>query len=240
MKDVSSRYGCGNNIHIKCMKVWAQHRKSDGDNMIKCPLCRTDFGSYQVSLSSCCSHPYVIATMVFVLYQVKKLAIKKNHIGRGEFGTHVLSLQMLVSTCNLILSFCDYPVFPTLTNKKYLKVYQVMFLLLHAVFKTIEDNLQNFSVEEKLFDIYLLKKCGPLLLFWKLNCLFYRISFKNFTKCQISIDEKLKQMMYILVQHVITVKCLLFKENVSGLLASWYWWYLVRSRFYLSMWRSGD
>eukprot|EP00112_Aurelia_sp_Birch-Aquarium-sp1_P000825 Seg1079.7 transcript_id=Seg1079.7/GoldUCD/mRNA.D3Y31 product="E3 ubiquitin-protein ligase ZSWIM2" protein_id=Seg1079.7/GoldUCD/D3Y31 len=41
------RYGCGNNIHIKCMKVWAQHRKSDGDSMIKCPLCRSDFGTFQ-------------------------------------------------------------------------------------------------------------------------------------------------------------------------------------------------
>eukprot|EP00794_Sanderia_malayensis_P003262 gene3262-3743_t len=41
------KFGCGNNVHIKCMKVWAQHRKSDGENIIKCPLCRTDFGSYQ-------------------------------------------------------------------------------------------------------------------------------------------------------------------------------------------------
>ncbi|XP_065053622.1 E3 ubiquitin-protein ligase Zswim2-like [Rhopilema esculentum] len=41
------KYGCGNNIHIKCMKVWAQHRKTNGDNIIKCPLCRSDFGSYQ-------------------------------------------------------------------------------------------------------------------------------------------------------------------------------------------------
>jgi len=41
------KFGCGNNIHIKCMKIWAQHRKSGGDNIVKCPLCRTDFGSYQ-------------------------------------------------------------------------------------------------------------------------------------------------------------------------------------------------
>ena len=41
------RFGCGNNIHIKCMMVWAEHnRKSSGDNNITCPLCREDFGPF--------------------------------------------------------------------------------------------------------------------------------------------------------------------------------------------------
>ena len=35
--------GCGNNIHIKCMKVWADHKASTGD-AITCPLCRADWG----------------------------------------------------------------------------------------------------------------------------------------------------------------------------------------------------
>lgn len=39
------RFGCGNNIHIKCMKVWAEHQKSSGESSIKCPMCRVDFGS---------------------------------------------------------------------------------------------------------------------------------------------------------------------------------------------------
>lgn len=41
------KYGCGNNVHVKCMKVWAEHQRSTGENIIKCPLCRVDFGSFQ-------------------------------------------------------------------------------------------------------------------------------------------------------------------------------------------------
>ncbi|XP_040888616.1 E3 ubiquitin-protein ligase ZSWIM2 [Toxotes jaculatrix] len=40
------RFGCGNNVHISCMKVWAEHQKlSDRDKPVKCPLCREDFCS---------------------------------------------------------------------------------------------------------------------------------------------------------------------------------------------------
>lgn len=38
------RLGCGNNVHNKCMHVWADHRKSIGEN-VSCPLCRCDWGS---------------------------------------------------------------------------------------------------------------------------------------------------------------------------------------------------
>ncbi|XP_031571469.1 E3 ubiquitin-protein ligase ZSWIM2-like isoform X2 [Actinia tenebrosa] len=41
------KYGCGNSIHIKCMKVWAEHQRSTGEKIMKCPLCRVDFGSFQ-------------------------------------------------------------------------------------------------------------------------------------------------------------------------------------------------
>ena len=44
-KNDCPRFGCGNNIHIKCMKIWADHQKSSGDSSIKCPMCRVDFGS---------------------------------------------------------------------------------------------------------------------------------------------------------------------------------------------------
>lgn len=41
------RYGCGNNVHIKCMKIWADHqRQTTGDCEIKCPMCRENFGSF--------------------------------------------------------------------------------------------------------------------------------------------------------------------------------------------------
>ncbi|XP_014668323.1 PREDICTED: E3 ubiquitin-protein ligase Zswim2-like [Priapulus caudatus] len=41
------RFGCGNSIHIKCMKVWADHQKSTGEVRVHCPLCREDFGPLQ-------------------------------------------------------------------------------------------------------------------------------------------------------------------------------------------------
>jgi len=42
------RFGCGNSVHIKCMKIWGDHQlKSSGDDMIKCPLCRTQFAAHR-------------------------------------------------------------------------------------------------------------------------------------------------------------------------------------------------
>lgn len=46
------RYGCGNSIHLKCMKIWADHQKSTEEMKIRCPLCREDFGSIDVSNES--------------------------------------------------------------------------------------------------------------------------------------------------------------------------------------------
>ncbi|CAF0715727.1 unnamed protein product [Adineta steineri] len=39
------RHGCGNNVHVKCMKVWLDHQVSTGEKTIKCPLCRETFGT---------------------------------------------------------------------------------------------------------------------------------------------------------------------------------------------------
>ncbi|XP_022080049.1 E3 ubiquitin-protein ligase Zswim2-like [Acanthaster planci] len=41
------RYGCAKSIHIKCMKVWAEHQRSVGETLIRCPLCREDFGQLE-------------------------------------------------------------------------------------------------------------------------------------------------------------------------------------------------
>ena len=40
-----TRHGCGNNVHVKCMKVWFDHQVSTGEKTIKCPLCREIFGT---------------------------------------------------------------------------------------------------------------------------------------------------------------------------------------------------
>ena len=42
------RFGCGNNVHIKCMKVWADHQKTNGETTVKCPLCREEFCSFEL------------------------------------------------------------------------------------------------------------------------------------------------------------------------------------------------
>ncbi|XP_054480006.1 E3 ubiquitin-protein ligase ZSWIM2 [Anoplopoma fimbria] len=43
------RFGCGNNVHISCMKVWADHQRlSDREETVKCPLCREDFSSLKL------------------------------------------------------------------------------------------------------------------------------------------------------------------------------------------------
>ena len=34
------------------MKVWAEHQRSTGETIVKCPLCRVDFGTFQVSGST--------------------------------------------------------------------------------------------------------------------------------------------------------------------------------------------
>lgn len=42
------RYGCANSIHIKCMKIWADHQVGQGDTTISCPFCREDFGPFSL------------------------------------------------------------------------------------------------------------------------------------------------------------------------------------------------
>ncbi|XP_068446934.1 E3 ubiquitin-protein ligase ZSWIM2 [Clinocottus analis] len=43
------RFGCGNNVHVSCMKVWAEHQRLSGrEEAVKCPLCREDFSSWKL------------------------------------------------------------------------------------------------------------------------------------------------------------------------------------------------
>nr|XP_020666288.1 E3 ubiquitin-protein ligase ZSWIM2 isoform X2 [Pogona vitticeps] len=45
------RFGCGNNIHIVCMKIWTDHQKElEKDSLVKCPLCREDFAPLKLIL----------------------------------------------------------------------------------------------------------------------------------------------------------------------------------------------
>ena len=40
---VYCKQSCGNSVHAKCMKVWAEHKASVGDK-VTCPFCREDWG----------------------------------------------------------------------------------------------------------------------------------------------------------------------------------------------------
>ncbi|XP_065269851.1 E3 ubiquitin-protein ligase ZSWIM2 [Emys orbicularis] len=45
------RYGCGNNVHITCMKIWADHQgELESDSVVKCPLCREEFAPLKLIL----------------------------------------------------------------------------------------------------------------------------------------------------------------------------------------------
>ncbi|XP_028618913.1 E3 ubiquitin-protein ligase ZSWIM2 [Grammomys surdaster] len=45
------RFGCGNNVHIKCMRILANYQDTGSDNsMVKCPLCREEFAPLKVIL----------------------------------------------------------------------------------------------------------------------------------------------------------------------------------------------
>ncbi|KAJ3321190.1 E3 ubiquitin-protein ligase Zswim2 [Boothiomyces sp. JEL0866] len=45
MKVTYCRNSCGNNIHVKCIKILMNHTKSIGSTDVKCPLCRNTFGT---------------------------------------------------------------------------------------------------------------------------------------------------------------------------------------------------
>lgn len=36
--------GCGHNLHVRCMNIWANHKLSEREN-ITCPMCRRDWGA---------------------------------------------------------------------------------------------------------------------------------------------------------------------------------------------------
>ncbi|XP_007963768.3 E3 ubiquitin-protein ligase ZSWIM2 [Chlorocebus sabaeus] len=44
------RFGCGNSIHIKCMKILANYQSTSDTSMLKCPLCRKEFAPLKLIL----------------------------------------------------------------------------------------------------------------------------------------------------------------------------------------------
>ena len=51
MDFISNRFGCGNSVHIKCMKILANYQDVTlNSSMLKCPLCRKDFGPLNLIL----------------------------------------------------------------------------------------------------------------------------------------------------------------------------------------------
>ncbi|XP_003944255.1 E3 ubiquitin-protein ligase ZSWIM2 [Saimiri boliviensis] len=44
------RFGCGNSIHIKCMKILANYQDTSNISTLKCPLCRKEFAPLKLIL----------------------------------------------------------------------------------------------------------------------------------------------------------------------------------------------
>ncbi|XP_004628689.1 E3 ubiquitin-protein ligase ZSWIM2 isoform X1 [Octodon degus] len=57
------RFGCGNNVHIKCMKILANYQNmTSSSSMVKCPLCRKEFAPLKVILEEFKNSSKLMAT----------------------------------------------------------------------------------------------------------------------------------------------------------------------------------
>ncbi|KAM5280452.1 E3 ubiquitin-protein ligase ZSWIM2-like [Ctenodactylus gundi] len=57
------RFGCGNNVHIKCMKILANYQDVvSSTSMLKCPLCRKEFAPLKVILEEFKNSSKLVAT----------------------------------------------------------------------------------------------------------------------------------------------------------------------------------
>ncbi|XP_003478783.1 E3 ubiquitin-protein ligase ZSWIM2 isoform X2 [Cavia porcellus] len=57
------RFGCGNNVHIKCMKILANYQNmTSSSSMVKCPLCRKEFAPLKVILEEFINSSKLMAT----------------------------------------------------------------------------------------------------------------------------------------------------------------------------------
>ncbi|XP_005373393.1 PREDICTED: E3 ubiquitin-protein ligase ZSWIM2 isoform X2 [Chinchilla lanigera] len=57
------RFGCGNNVHIKCMKILANYQNmTSSSSMVKCPLCRKEFAPLKVILEEFRNSSKLMAT----------------------------------------------------------------------------------------------------------------------------------------------------------------------------------
>ena len=48
MRAFAYRHSCGKTVHLKCMNVTAEHQKSQGQEILECPLCHGTFCTYLV------------------------------------------------------------------------------------------------------------------------------------------------------------------------------------------------
>eukprot|EP00055_Hartaetosiga_balthica_P015830 m.96662 g.96662 ORF g.96662 m.96662 type:complete len:301 (-) comp8970_c0_seq2:1768-2670(-) len=69
---VYCNYGCGSSVHAQCMMEWAKHARSQGEaKAIKCPLCRTPFGTFEEVRQLCLKD------------RRKELRVKRNNLHLG-------------------------------------------------------------------------------------------------------------------------------------------------------------
>ncbi|CAK8689624.1 unnamed protein product [Clavelina lepadiformis] len=94
------RYGCGNSVHIKCMKIWADHQKqTSGSDVILCPFCREEFGDKKILMQEFCN---TVHESRKGFQSVNRLAY---HLGTTCQGCRMMPIQGNCYQCTTCVNF---------------------------------------------------------------------------------------------------------------------------------------
>ncbi|XP_023568047.1 E3 ubiquitin-protein ligase ZSWIM2 isoform X2 [Octodon degus] len=101
------RFGCGNNVHIKCMKILANYQNmTSSSSMVKCPLCRKEFAPLKVILEEFKNSSKLMATTEKERLD-KHLGIHCNHCQqfpiKGKCYNQVCTPRHVVKSLPLLL-----------------------------------------------------------------------------------------------------------------------------------------
>lgn len=124
------RHGCGNNVHIKCMKVWADHQMQTAKSPnVTCPICRNDFGTYT---HLCREYQNIMGDQ----RQLKRQAIS-NHIGVECNVCDMLPIKVrILLLIRFLFHFLSYAlpcsIRILLEKKSYTEMYTLKYFIKYA------------------------------------------------------------------------------------------------------------
>lgn len=156
------RLGCGNNIHLKCIKVLMDHQiGSMGFTMVKCPLCRCDFNTVQglkIELENSCKTQMKIYRQP-VQFGISCTECKKNPIVGKYHKCNVCKPLNLCDECFLNGAHDQHTFQNRLyRNSKWLPSCRSVDTVLPSGF--IND-LQNRDITDEDYQTLLLLDSGP-------------------------------------------------------------------------------